>query len=294
MTDTTPLLTQIPGPRTLYVGRERRFLKRVRMTMRYWLRRPFYKKEALRLITWLNAHALWRPLFVKDPVRFHSVIYHYCDKRLSPKERVDAIITTLTVLEEKLGPERVKTLVEKGTVELAPLTDTLHLHLNLNAIDYFEGYFSINIQDGTDTRYYDASFGLINASDLLMASIQGPKGEGAQDAVRRLTKALHGVRPMFLMVDAMKLLAQNWGLGLTGIPYAQQTKVRINGSRKVYFNYDDFWEENGGTREANAWRLPLTIERRPLEEIASKKRSMYRKRYEMLDGLEAQMKERLR
>lgn len=293
MTNTTPLLTRIPGPRTLYVGRERRFLKRMRMIMRYWLRRPFYKKEALRLIEWLNAHALWRPLFTNDPVRIHSVIYHYCDKRLTPKERVDAIINTFTVLEDRLGEERVKTLVEKGTIELAPLTDTLRLHLNLNAIDYFEGYFSINIQDGTDTRYYDASFGLIEKSDLLMASIQGPKGEGAQEAVRRLTKALHGVRPMFLMVDAMKLLAKTWKLGLTGVPYAQQTKVRINGSRKVYFNYDEFWEENGGTRETHAWRLPLTIERRPLEEIASKKRSMYRKRYEMLDTLEATINERL-
>ncbi|MFR5627899.1 MAG: DUF535 family protein, partial [Haemophilus parainfluenzae] len=32
-------------------------------------------------------------------------------------------------------------------------------------------------------------------------------------------------------------------------------------------------------------QLPLESTRKPLEEIASKKRSMYRKRYEMLDDL---------
>ena len=40
-----------------------------------------------------------------------------------------------------------------------------------------------------------------------------------------------------------------------------------------------------GQLKGQYWQLPLEIARKPLEEIASKKRSMYRKRYEMLDDL---------
>jgi len=59
------------------------------------------------------------------------------------------------------------------------------------------------------------------------------------------------------------------------------------------FNYDEFWQENQGVYHAPYWRLPLEIERKPLEDIVSKKRSMYRKRYEMLDSLANDIRQRL-
>ncbi|WP_373408637.1 DUF535 family protein [Neisseria gonorrhoeae] len=37
--------------------------------------------------------------------------------------------------------------------------------------------------------------------------------------------------------------------------------------------------------------MPLTAARKPLEDVASKKRSEYRKRYELLDSLAAQWRE---
>ena len=46
-----------------------------------------------------------------------------------------------------------------------------------------------------------------------------------------------------------------------------------------------FWQENQGQLKGQYWQLPLESPRKPPEEIASKKRSMYRKRYEMLDDL---------
>ena len=37
------------------------------------------------------------------------------------------------------------------------------------------------------------------------------------------------------------------------------------------------------------WQIPTALERRPLEEIQSKKRSMYRKRYDMFDQMTAEI-----
>ena len=69
-------------------------------------------------------------------------------------------------------------------------------------------------------------------------------------------------------------------------------------SRHAYFgkkgtlglNYDDVWVERGGSRIAEThFELPLAGSRRDLNEVAAKKRSMYRRRYEMFDELEASL-----
>jgi uncharacterized protein VirK/YbjX len=69
-------------------------------------------------------------------------------------------------------------------------------------------------------------------------------------------------------------------------------------SRHPYFGkkgtlglfYDDVWLERGGSRVADThFELPLTGTRRDLNEVAAKKRSMYRRRYQMFDELEASL-----
>ncbi|WP_163360106.1 DUF535 family protein, partial [Enterobacter hormaechei] len=40
------------------------------------------------------------------------------------------------------------------------------------------------------------------------------------------------------------------------------------------------------------WQLPLQMERKSLEDIASKKRAEYRRRFELLDCIEAEVKSR--
>lgn len=285
--------THFPSVSEMYKGREKRILKQIRNILRFLLRRPFIGKQAKRLLTFLNQHPIWLPLFQQNPHRFHAFLYRYCDKSFSLKQRTDQIIHTFTVLEQKLGEEQCHNLVKTGSILLCQLTETLSLHLNLNNIDYWEGFFSINFQDGSEKRYYDSSFALLEQGQLLIASIQGPKGADAQDLVRKLTKDLHGVRPMYMLIDCFRLLAEHWQLQLIGIPLKRQVKIQLHGSKKVLFNYDDFWLNNQAQFFNDYWQLPLTLEKRPLEEIQSKKRSMYRKRYEMFDRIKLNIKQKI-
>jgi uncharacterized protein VirK/YbjX len=51
-------------------------------------------------------------------------------------------------------------------------------------------------------------------------------------------------------------------------------------------DYDELWQEFGALdQDANFVRLQPVV-RKPLEEVAAKKRAMYRRRYEWLDQLE--------
>jgi uncharacterized protein VirK/YbjX len=55
---------------------------------------------------------------------------------------------------------------------------------------------------------------------------------------------------------------------------------------KLLADYDSFWRSMSGEPLASGhFQLPLEMARKPMEEIASKKRSEYRRRYELLDSL---------
>lgn len=110
--------------------------------------------------------------------------------------------------------------------------------------------------------------------------------------VKQLTKSCHGLRPAYLMVEAMKSLTKILGYDqLLGIPQKYQNKSRFIQSKHYTVDYDAIFAESGGQLK-DYWELPLENERN-LDDVPSKKRSMYRKRYAMLEALESAMKEKL-
>ncbi|AZI14629.1 VirK/YbjX family protein [Avibacterium paragallinarum] len=282
-----------PSFAQLYPNEKRR-LKRLREALRYAGRTLLYRKQCQQLVAFLNTNPLWAEFFNQNLYRTNSLLYAYCDKTFNAEQRLNAISQHFLLAEEKWGVDFCQKLVTQKSVVLSQLTEQLSLQLNLNQIDPLEGFFSLNIYDNESQRsVYDASFSFLSPNQILIASIQGPKGEVAQDLVRTATKQLHGIRPMFMIVNAFKMLATQSDCELIGIAHKRQAKYRWNDSKRLIFNYDEFWQENNGTLNAKGyWQLPLSIERKPLEEIQSKKRSMYRKRYEMLDQLEAELAKR--
>ncbi|MCK3654515.1 hypothetical protein A4G19_01625 [Pasteurellaceae bacterium Macca] len=265
-----------------FFSEEKRLSKRFREWCRYQFRTQLYKKQWQALLQFLNQSPLWQPLFSQNPYRFNTLLSTYCDKRWSVKQRLSAIIGNLQQAEQLWGVERCQALLDKQSVKIASLDEALGLFLNINQIDPFEGFFSINIRNA-EQSLYDASFTFLPSGELLIASIQGPKGEKAQSIVRDLTKQLHGMRPMFMLVNVFKWIASQLNVSLIGIPHQYQGKYRFNDRARLLFNYDQFWQENAGICQSLYWQIPREIECKPLDEIASKKRSMYRKRYGMFD-----------
>ncbi|MDO4430883.1 MAG: DUF535 family protein [Lonepinella koalarum] len=268
---------------------EKRPLKLLREYLRYAWRKFYCYREYAALIDWLNQDRFWVTLFTELPIRQETVSYKFCDNRLNKSQRLQAVIRHFEVARLLFGDSFCRRLLLEKSVKLADLTEELSIYLNINNIDTTEGFFSINIRNQTKSSLYDASFTFLSEQALLIASIQGPKGEYAQDVVKNATKQLHGVRPMYMLVNVFRLLSAGLNCVLLGIPHKAQAKYRWNDSSKLLFNYDEFWQDNGGKLNAKGyWQLPLEIERKTLEDIASKKRSMYRKRYEMFDNMQQQ------
>lgn len=264
---------------------QRKIDKHIRDYIRYHFRTLISRSQISQLLDYLNQRTQWNEIFKQKPYRFNALLAKYCDNRFNRQQRLDAIIQHFELADHKMQRANWQQLIEQQSIVLTQLTDQYSLNLNINKIDPFEGFFSINIQDQKGRSFYDASFTFLQENGLLIASIQGPNSDDAQEQIKSLTKALHGIRPMYLLVIGFKLLSQQWGTNLMGIPHKAQAKYRWNDSSYLLFNYDSFWQENNGQLINNYWQIPLEIERKSLESIASKKRSMYRKRYDMLDKM---------
>jgi uncharacterized protein VirK/YbjX len=157
-----------------------------------------------------------------------------------------------------------------------------------------EGHLALSLFKD-NFRSFSVAFSLFADPEpaLFIGCVQGRQSHEILALYRDLTKDFEGMRPRDFLLEALRLFALK--IGVRHI-YAVADEHKI--SRHKYFagktpagiSYDDVWEDRGGSRVAPThFELPLAGSRRGLEEIPAKKRSMYRRRYDMLDAIEAAM-----
>lgn len=293
-----------------YAGKSYR-LKRLRYRLRSLLHLGYIKKFE----HFVNQTPALVRLLNERPNFSYPLVYRFLDKRFSAPTRFALICDNLQFLPQKLEeisvPDSTETNatiqksknIEKATalfplifsrpINFGDLTGEFELCLMLNDHQAMEGFWTLELRHKpTDREVYLLTFGKLNNA-LLIAVIQGPNFEGSKEMVKQLTKLCHGLRPAYLMVEVMKMLTALLGYSnLLGIPQRYQNKSRFIKSKRYFVDYDVIFSEAGGIQNHRYWQLPLQCERL-LDTIPSKKRSMYRKRYEMLDALNIIMKQKL-
>ena len=278
---------QFPSYQQMYAN-EKRKLKRFRQYIRYQFYTLYCRKEIKQFEDYINQNTKFIPIFSSYAYRVNALLYKYCDNRFNKQQRLNAICQTLTHAELFLGEKNLYLLLQHKKILLFQATDDIALYLNLNTIDPLEGFFAIQLQKGNE-RLYDTSFALLENKQLLIASIQGSNLDNAPEHIKLATKQLHGIRPAFLLVHIFKMLCEIKQFQLLGIPKKNQAKYRFNDSSRLLFDYDAFWVENGGAFKDNYYYIPNIIEQKSMDDIPSKKRSMYKKRYEMLENIKQQL-----
>ncbi|NTZ39519.1 DUF535 domain-containing protein [Enterobacter sp. JMULE2] len=130
---------------------------------------------------------------------------------------------------------------------------------------------------------------------LFIGGLQGAKAHVPHELIQGATKACHGLFPKRLLVEAVMTLGTAFPveqiLAVSNATHIYRSwRYRKKKEGKLLADYDSFWLSLGGERrESGHFALPLTMPRKPMEEIASKKRAEYRRRYELLDSLIQQM-----
>jgi uncharacterized protein VirK/YbjX len=158
-----------------------------------------------------------------------------------------------------------------------------------------EGEIVLNIFK-EDLRVMSTAFTLNKLNGelvLYVGAIQGvPAFEESLLKIKVLTKDFEGLRPRDLLIEILRLLAKNIGATkILGI--ADEHRHH----RHAYFSnyhdntlktsYNNIWLEQGGEAFGKDYfSLPLSKARKELSEVATNKRAMYRRRYEMMDSIQ--------
>lgn len=134
----------------------------------------------------------------------------------------------------------------------------------------------------------------------IVGGIQGAHRDTPHELIRSATKACYGLFPKRLLMETLALFCK--ATGISQIQAVSDTghifrswRYRLKKKSLFHASYDEFWQTlNAVPLSSKLCRLPTTFARKPLEEISSKKRSEYRKRYELLDALAGQFTAHIR
>ncbi|QAY88481.1 MULTISPECIES: DUF535 family protein [unclassified Pseudomonas] len=159
-----------------------------------------------------------------------------------------------------------------------------------------EGELVLNLFQG-DLRIASIAFTLCRTDTELCIFIgavqgihKGVESELSLSIYRDLTKDFEGLRPRSFLIEVIKYIAINIGVEKIyavgdGYRHHRHPYFGAHKALELAANYDVIWLEHGATpsEREDFFEIPMILSRKPLDCIASKKRAMYRRRYELLD-----------
>ena len=242
------------------------------------------------------------PFVYEQPTR--AFFYH----RSTFDERMTLVTDHMKFLTENLREDFLIDVYAEKPFELWKMpideeTGDLHLVFYVKPGQRKESLMSIMFQLDDETPIYQILFWIARA-DLLnfggegyamfIGAMQGPNVDNAKEIIKIITKKSHAYRTKNLILYAAQSLARALNLqkifAVTNEGYYANNHIRSD--RKLKTSFSDFWEECGGhlTSDERFFELPLTEKRKSVEEIPTRKRAVYRRRFEMLDELDAAVK----
>lgn len=265
-----------------------------RQYIRFFLRNLISRKQINPFVEFVNAHPRRIALFSKHLGQAHWVVCKdFLNKKFSQEQRRLCIQYNLEILEQILSDGLFDRLLQGEELEIFNLEWGLKSILTLNGA-FEEGFLAIRLLYQNQTIYH-LSFGFLQQdkkTDVLIACIQGgANGDEVRSQIKEVTKKLFGLRPQILLVEIARFFSSFIkSNALLGVQQDLQVRHSHFGKRKYFMDYDSMWEECGGERKKGYFNLTES-KQKDLSEIPSQKRSMYKKRFALLDELKAQMEQ---
>ncbi|ELY7489534.1 DUF535 domain-containing protein [Cronobacter turicensis] len=267
--------------------------------LKFVLRSAIYLPATLRFMDALATNPRFEQLLSVQKTLPGKIHRHYLRLGLSAGARASAIINHYAFIRDEAAPRLADALCATSPQPLFTLAakdKTVVISASSAHKAEREGESTLWLHCD-DVLLASLTFSVVRDAasyGIAIGGLQGPRRSVPHEAIRDATKACYGVFPKRLLMEVLWLMIQqhdmshfdavsNNGHVFRGLRY------RFSKGRHFFASYDEFWESIGGERHgARCFTLPLTAARKPLEEVASKKRSEYRKRYELLDSLAEQ------
>ncbi|MBX9296368.1 VirK/YbjX family protein [Chromobacterium piscinae] len=223
----------------------------------------------------------------------------YLYRSLGCRGKLEALCAHYQLLEQRFSADIRAQLLSSAPLRLADIAgkNDCRLLLLLTHQHNFdkEGEMSLQVCDAEQVPLATLTFTLTRRGDkmaMVIGGLQGPRKPYGAEQVQQATKAAHGLFPKRLAMEALTALARKIGADeILAVGNREHIYSSWRYRRHFFADYDSFWQ----TMEAEAaddkqrfYRIPLTLPRKAMTDIASKKRSEYQRRYNLLDDLSAQ------
>lgn len=263
--------------------------------LRFYLRCFRYRSAIAELEKRINASPITQTYFKQNTVNSYPLVHSFLNLEFNTHDRLHYIVNNVLWMHDLLGEHLFINWANGLPLKLATLTDEFYFQFGPNDLSYHEGYSSLSLRNREGRRIFSCTFSLIDSHKILITSIQGARGDDAQALVKASTKALYGLRPQQLIILGIQAFCRTLDIPtILCVAHHQHIRQKNANKRRVFIHYDQVWQEYGAIQHPQGyWVLPTSSPRKSLDEIESKKRSQYRKRYAMLDAFEEQFKHSL-
>ncbi len=266
--------------------------------VKYAVRTLLHPLDTLKVLNKMAAEPVWQEAFTvqtKLPSKIHKPYLHL---GLPSAGRASALVDHYAFV---------------SNIESAPLRNTF-LSANGDTVTQFTGKdgetFRVMLGSiGKSEREGEANMFLYMEETLLAALtfsvVQRPEGltivvggfQGAHrstphEVIKQATKSCYGLFPKRLLLESLQRIAAHTGvqriLAVSDTGHVFRS-LRYRHRKKNVFvaSYNEFWDSISATPYSSSlYDVPLTLPRKTMEELPSKKRSEYRKRYTLLDELQ--------
>lgn len=239
----------------------------------------------------------FRPYLHKDldsRQRCRLLLQHYgFMARNAPVALVDAVLTNQPFLlnEQTLGELEQPLVVNLTYAKHMQQEGELTLSVGpLASVDSFQQHawiasLTFVVRSGSD------------GWEIAVGGVQGGHAETGKEDAKNATRVFHGLRPKHLLIHVLREIAACWGIeriyGISNAAHAL-TRKRYRGRITIKSSYDELWQEVGGQADGSGYYLiPAQLARRGMESVPSRKRSLYQKRYRLLDAMGIEIRSKL-
>jgi uncharacterized protein VirK/YbjX len=226
----------------------------------------------------------------------------YIHNQWGVQERFNVILGHYKII--KAMPDILNLVDGKPKVILDLTPYSLGTFITLDKAKWFvrEGEVVLNLFK-EDQRLMSLAFTFSKLNDafvIYIGAIQGRQSSAETlSMIKEVTKCFEGLRPADFLLEILRIIAANIGANkILAISdehrhhrHEHFTKLQLS---MLKTNYNEKWIENQGILLNNGfYTLPIKKSRRDLAEVASNKRAAYRRRYDMLDKIEVDIKQLL-
>lgn len=252
-----------------------------------WLRSLWYGRHLKRNRAVFDDPVL-RPVLAADADHGRRVLRPYLIRGLGAAGRARAVAEHYGFFRRAIREPALRTVYEGGALLAQRETPAGMLNLMLYAPTGLgrEGELRMALEiDGRTLHMFamavimPATIGLPDGPVpvLWIGCNKGPGSEpDLPDLIKRVTKAMQGLRPKALMLHAAQALAAGWSLaGLYGVANEGTVFAGYSSLRKrIKADYDQFWQEYGGEAVTPyVYRLAAAPVAKDLADVPSNKRA---------------------